>query len=283
MNVPLILSVAVGTAVGLFFLLMPSAIELLNRIGDRRRRYYSASLDELQEFEENPAYYFFLEIASMFVVGAVIHVIFGAVVLTLIGAVAGYLVPSVLIRRRVRVRHEKFDLQLPDALTSVASSVRAGLSLPQAIEEVAENLPNPIAQEFALIVRQYKTGLPLDEVLRTVQKRVNSRHFNLVCNALIINRERGGDVVHILERIEASLRELYRLEEKIRTETAGPRFEAQAMMFVPPVILLMFSIVQPELVSQLFRTPIGIVMVLFAAALMFVSFYWIQKIINEDV
>jgi tight adherence protein B len=187
------------------------------------------------------------------------------------------------VRKKIKARRDRFEYQLPDAVTSISSSVKAGLALAQAVEQVAEKMPPPVSQEFALIVRQYRMGIPLDDALRTAQQRLKSRNFNLVCNALIINRERGGDLSEILERIGTSIRELYRLEEKIRTETAGPRFEARVMLFVPPFILFLFYLAQPELVGKMFRDPIGIVLVIVSIVLIGIAYLWIEKIVNEDI
>ena len=103
-----------------------------------------------------------------------------------------------------------------------------------------------------------------------------------MCSALIVNRERGGDLPIILERIASASRELFRLEEKIRTETSGPRFEGRVMMAVPPLVLFMLFLAEPELINTMFTSPIGIAIITLATVLMTVAFVWMQKILNTE-
>lgn len=276
----LIFSILTGGSMALGCL---SLYYILSAIGVRRRLYYAERLDKLQRFDESPAQYMLMEWISAFIGAALLYFLFDAVLFGIIGGILGFLVPCDLMRRHMYARHDKLVQQLPDALLSMSSSIRAGLALSQAIEQVGDEFPAPVGQEFQLLARQNKAGVPLDDGLRSMQRRLNSRHVTLVCNALTINREHGGDITVILERIASSLRELYRLEEKIKVETAGARFQAQAMIFVPPLVLFMLSTVQPELVQKMFRSPIGIVMVLIAVTLMVVAYLWIQKILREDI
>lgn len=273
-----------GIALFLFVLSVPNAVvPLARRFFYWRRRYYAVVLDRLQEFDENPSVYVGYEFLSGIAIGAMVHMVLWAPFMSLLGFSVGYLLPGFVMSKREMNRRERLEYQLPDAMTTLASSVRAGLSLPNAIGETARKMPAPLSQEFALIHREYESGMPLNDVLKSASARLASRQFNLMSSALVINRERGGDITDILERIGASLRELYRLEQKLKTETAGARLEGIIMLFVPPVVLTMFYFAQPDLVNTLFTTPIGIVIAIIATAFMVAAYYWIQKIVNEDL
>jgi len=248
-----------------------------------RRGYYASSLEKLHDDESDPNVYVLGEVLLGLGVAGFVYLIFKTPFLSILAFPAGFFIPTILIVKKVQQQFMMFEQQLPDALISISSSVRAGLSLPQAIATNAKDLPSPVRDEFALISKQYDAGLPLDDALTRAARAIGSRNFSLVASALIINRERGGDISDILERLSASLREVFRLEEKIRTETAGARFEGRVMLAVPPFILFMLFMAEPDLVNALFASPIGIVMVLFAVSLMVVAFFWIQKILNKDV
>ncbi len=284
MNLEIVAAVLLGISLALFCIVLPETLmPVITGFSERRKEHYASNLDSLHEFRANPMHYLAMEIICACAIAAILYVIFDAFVFGIIGFAVGYLIPNVMIQRRVQDRRHQLEAQLPDALTALSSAVRAGLSLAQSMEQVAERLPPPVKQEFALISRQYAAGSPLEEALSVVQRRLQSRHFNLICSALTINLHRGGDLTEILERIATSLRELHRMEEKMRVETAGPRFEAKVMLLVPPFVLVMFYLAQPDLVGKMFHTPVGIVMVLIAAALMFIAFLWIQKILSEDI
>lgn len=282
-QVPL-LAALIGMSIALFCIASPYTVApLLRKFWRHRLRLYSDSLDSLQEFDGNPTVYVIAEILCALAAGIALYAFFQATVFGLIGLGIGFIVPGMHMRKRLQTRREKLELQFPDAITAISSSVQAGLSLPQAIEEAGDKLGAPVGQELSLISRQYKSGLPLDEALRLAQGRLKSRHFNLISSALIISRERGGDLVQVLERIAASLREIYRLEAKIRTETAGPRFEGRIMLFVPAFVLALLHFVMREAVSMMFHTLFGVVITIVAVALMVVAYLWIRRIVGEEV
>lgn len=285
MNTEILLpSFAIGMSIALLSFATPFTVwPLLLGLWNRRVQSYKDKLDFLQEFQGNPAIYVVAEIALALAGGTALYAFFRATVFGVIGFGVGAIVPSMNMKKRVQMRRERLELQLPDAITAISSSVQAGLALPSAIEEAADKLSGPIGQELSLLSRQYKTGLPLDDVLRLAQKRLKSRHFNLISSALIINRERGGDLVQILDRLGTSLREIYRLEAKIRTETAGPRFEGKVMLLVPPFVLVMLHFAMPEAVNEMFHSLLGIVITIVAALLMVVAYFWMRGIVEEEV
>lgn len=273
-----------GLGLGLLVLSLPSlAAPLVRRVTRGRHDFYNKSIQELHAFDEKVQIYIQAEVIAALLGGAMGYLLFQSVVFSLFGAAMSCLIPSLLIRNKLQQRRSNFELQLPDAITAISSSVKAGLSLVQAIEQVTTDLPAPISQEFGLIIRWHQAGMALDESLRKAQQRLCSRNFNLVCSALMVNRERGGDLSDILEHIAFAIRELYRLEEKLRVETSAPRFEAKVMMCAPLFIVGLFFLFQPDLVHQMLHHPIGIAMIIISSLLMLVAYLWIQKILNEEM
>jgi tight adherence protein B len=277
-------SLLVGVSIGFLVLAIPGVLwPILRNWLVKRREHYAHILDQLHQFDENPSVYMALEVLTATLVALPVAYVIPVPVFVVIAFVIGYILPGIYMRQRAVWRVLKIELQLPDAITALSSSVRAGLSLPQAISDAADRVAAPLGQELALMARQYENGLPLDEVLRGAQARLQSRHFNLVGSALAVNRQRGGDVTDILDRIGTSLREIYRLEEKIRVETAGPRLEGKIMVFAPVFIFAMFYLVNPQLVHDSFTSIIGIVISVVATTMIVCAFLWIQKIVSEDV
>lgn len=284
MNLSLISSVLIGTALFLSVVAVPSVIipAVITWIS-KRQAHYAQLLDRLHEFETRPGSYVVFEFAAAVLPTILVALVIPVPVFIIIAFGIGYILPSMFMHQRAVNRIRNMELQLPDAITALSSSVRAGLSLPQAIGDVSSRAEAPLGQELALMSRQYENGLTLDDVLSRAKTRLQSKHFNLVASALIVNRQRGGDVTDILDRIGSSLREIYRLEEKMRVETAGPRREGKIMVCAPFVIFAMFYYANPKLVHDSFTQPIGILISIVATALVVAAFFWIQRIVNEDV
>lgn len=283
-NAELIFPILVGLAIFLFVLAVPGSVgRLVRRYIESRKTFYSNALDQMYRFDEKWTSYAAMEAVAAVMGAALLYAVFTAPIMAVLGGVFGFAMPGFYLRTQIDQRKRRLEELLPDALIAISSSVSAGLALPDAIERTAENVPSPASEEFALMSRKYKSGLTMVDVLKDTSERLNSKYFDLVSVALSVNIERGGDLTEILERIAISLRELHRLEEKIRTETAGPRFEGRIMLFVPPFVLMLLYFVEPELVDTMFNSILGVVFIIGAAILMGMAFAIMNRIVNEEI
>ena len=128
--------------------------------------------------------------------------------------------PWYILRRLARERRFRIEDQLADSMVMFSSGIRAGLSLAQALDLLANDCPKPIRQEFAQMVGEYQLGKPLERVLEESKERLNSENFVLFAAALLASRESGGRLNETVERISRSILEMQRLERKIQSETA---------------------------------------------------------------
>jgi len=200
-----------------------------------------------------------------------------------VGAVLGAAVPMATLRVLRYRRRSKLDEQLVDGLQTLASGVRAGLNLVQALELVAENLPAPISQEFAHLVREYEYGTPIEAAMSNAAGRVELPNYRLVFSALQTHRQRGGDLGETLDRIADSVREIQRLEKRIETLTAQNRAAARWMGGMPVVILAILYMIDPYGVRMLFVDDIGKILLAGIVAMNAVGFMWIRQIVNIDI
>ena len=203
-----------------------------------------------------------------------------------LAAVFGGLVilgPGLVFQYLKRERMEKFEAQLIDALELLANSVKSGQTLIQAIDTVSQHMLPPISQEFGVMVREYDLGVAVDQVILNARQRIKSKNLTLATSALIVSREKGGNLPETLRKIADSMREIHRLEEKIKTSTAEGRKSARTMAFMPFVIGFMLYVMAPSSFSLLFTDPLGNLILLIVLVLIGVGFYWIKKIVDVPI
>ncbi len=164
-----------------------------------------------------------------------------------------------------------------------SASIRAGLSLAQALDLLAMECPKPIQQEFSQIIGEYKMGKPMERTLREAKERLRSENFALFAAALLASRESGGRLNDTVERISRSVLEMQRLERKMHTETAQARKSAVYMAIVPLLILVVYFFVDPVNSRLLFVTTLGQIVLSTAAIFNLVAYFWAVRILNADI
>ena len=165
--------------------------------------------------------------------GLAAYLLFRSVWLAIGGAVLGLVLPDLWVRQVRAMRHARFHAQLVDALFIISSSLKAGLSLIQAMEVVESEMGPPISQEFGLMVKAHRLGRTFEESLRSLNERMQSEEVNLITTALLVGRETGGDVTEIIGRLIATIREKKKLTEKTKTLTLQGRLQAYIMSALP--------------------------------------------------
>ncbi len=191
--------------------------------------------------------------------------------------------PDLVVAFLYRRRRRELDRQVPDAIQSLSNSLKAGASLVQAIGEVATGGPDPIREEFRLILEEYHLGAPLDRALDEARRRIGNGSLDLAFAVLLVGRETGGNLPQILERTAASVRELWRLEEEVRSKTAEGRLSAKILGIMPAVLLGLYALIDPGSVGSLFSHPAGIATVALAAVLTGVGMVWTWRVARMDV
>ncbi|HJT65866.1 MAG TPA: type II secretion system F family protein [Pyrinomonadaceae bacterium] len=211
-------------------------------------------------------------------------VLTGRVVFALAAAAVVFFVPTFLYRRYRHKRLERLESQLPDALNIMVSSARSGRSLPQAVAAVGEKMSGPAEEEFRLMAREYREGgMNLEGVLERAKHRVNVESFRMICSALIINSHRGGDVLHILERMSDSIRELQKLKKKLKTETAEVRAQEKIILVITPAFGLLICLFDADIPRLLFGTVPGNILLIIVLALQTLAVWWVRRIVKATI
>ena len=191
--------------------------------------------------------------------------------------------PWYLIRRLAERRRLKIEDQLADSMVTLASAVKAGLSLVQALEILAAQCLRPIQSEFQQMIGEYKLGKPLERVLMEAKERMQSENFALFAAALLAAHESGGRLNETVERIAQSVLELQRLERKVMSETAQARKSAVYMAIAPLFILVIYWFVDPVNTQLLFTKLVGQFLLGIAVLLDVMAYLWARLILRPDI
>ena len=199
-----------------------------------------------------------------------------------VGVVAAAL-PVIYARQKKFQRVRKFEQQFPDSLDMLNRALRAGLALNGAIQIVADESPDPVAQEFRVLFEENRLGLDMKEALKKLAGRVDSTELRLFVTAVILQRETGGNLAEILERAAAIIRDRFRILGDIRTLTAQARLSGFILTVLPLVMAALIYFVAPEYLKGLVVDPIGRVLIVAAVSLQVIGFLVIRRIINIKV
>jgi tight adherence protein B len=208
---------------------------------------------------------------------------FKAIGIGLFVAILAFPVPRLILRFLRKKRLAKFNEQLEDALGSISSSLKAGFSINQALESIADDNRPPISIEFRLLVQEIRLGVPLEVALDNMCKRIESDDFELVTVAIITARQTGGELTSVLERLAAVIRERLRIHRKVSALTAQGRMQAWVVGAVPFILLILMSLLTPDAMAGFFESAIGIISCIVAFILVVAGFLVIKKITSIKV
>jgi len=201
----------------------------------------------------------------------------------IVGAVAGVFLPSLYLDLLWNKRLKTLEEQIEECMIYMANSFKANPSLPEAMQDVVNSMPPPISQELSVMLREYKLGTSLDNALINLQRRVPSRNLQLAVSALLVGRSVGGNIPIILEDIGSTIRESFRLERVIDSQTAQGKLQAWVMGSAPAGVCGVFYVMDPELITPLFNSFYGYIVVAIAVFLNIIGVVLILKIIKIDV
>ena len=200
----------------------------------------------------------------------------------LLGAL-GAAVPQMVLSSRRQARRRRFDLQLPDALMLLTSALRAGYSFSLAMQTVAEELPPPLAVEFAWATGEVKLGVPLDVALGRVLARTQSPDLDLVVTAILIQLPLGGNLAEVLDAIAETIRERVRITGEVQTLTAEGRLSAGILIVLAPALALLLSLHSPDYFQPLLQSPFGHLLIGGAIAGQIVGALIIRRMVTLEV
>ena len=195
----------------------------------------------------------------------------------------GAFVPLMWLLFRRRRRIKKFASQLPNALELIGRALRAGHSLAAGFHLVSQEMSEPISKEFGRVFEEQNLGIPLDEALDDLSERIPNMDLRFFCTAVILQRQTGGDLAEILDKIGHLIRERFQIWGQIQALTGEGRLSGIVLLALPPVLFLAVWRLNPDYVRVLFTEPAGRKMLLGALVLQLLGAVVIKKIVNIKV
>lgn len=192
-------------------------------------------------------------------------------------------IPYIYLSSRKASRLKAFQEQLPDALDLMARALKAGHAFSGGLMMVAEEFPDPIGPEFAKTIDEINFGIGVNEAMKNIAERIDVPDLRFFTLAVIIQRETGGNLAEIFERIAHIIRERFKLFGKVRALSAEGKYSAIILIALPIVVAVYISIVNPPYMALLYRDPMGVKMVCVAIGLMITGAFVMRRMINIKV
>ena len=196
----------------------------------------------------------------------------------LVASAAGAIIPDLWVKEALKRRRKQFRAQLVDALFVLSSSLKAGLSLTQAFEQLESEMNPPASQEFGLMIKAHRLGLSLEESLNNLNKRMACEEMELITTAILVARETGGDLTTILSQLITTIRDRKKLHDKVSTMTLMGRVQGYIIGALPVAFALFVRMSNPQHFQVLFDYPEGRRMLAIAAVLWGVGLLLVRKL-----
>jgi tight adherence protein B len=225
------------------------------------------------------------------IIAAILVAILAFILLTAItrsflwGVVAAtlVLVGSLVFVNQVAARQRKrFENQLPDTLNLLATSLRAGYSLLQAVEAVGQEAPEPTRREFGRAMAEIRLGRPISDALSDIADRMDSQDFEWTVMAIGIQREVGGNLAEVLQTTSETMVQRNRLRREMKALTAEGRISAYVLAALPVFLFLAISVLNPDYMQPLLESTIGLVVMGGGLIFIGIGIYWMSRIVKVD-
>ncbi len=195
---------------------------------------------------------------------------------------AGFWIPLLLLRRSATKRAEMFEEQFPEAVDLLSRALRAGHALTTGLQMVGEEVPDPVGAEFRTLFEQQNYGMSLPDALRELAARVPVLDAKFFVTALLTQRETGGNLSEVLDKLASVTRERFKVKRQVRAVSAHGRITGFALAFLPLTVATILSITSPVFIRTLIDDPLGIDLIIGALVLQVIGVLIIRKIINVE-
>jgi tight adherence protein B len=207
----------------------------------------------------------------------------GSLIFGLVGAVLLAPSPYMYVKFKKWRRMSKFERQFPEAIDLMGRAIRAGHPLSSGIRMVAEEVPDPMGTEFRRVFEEQRFGLPFADALLSLADRNDLVDVRIFVTAVLIQREVGGNLAEILDKIANMIRMRFAVRRQLRTYTAQGRMSGYVLAAIPFFVGFVIYFLNPVYMKTLFQEPAGRYMILGAGILQLIGFLWIRKIVNIDI
>jgi tight adherence protein B len=258
-----------------------SVVERTVRARGQRERIV-AELDQAG-MRVRPEEWAIIQFAIVLVPGLLLFLVTGSFIGLVIGAIVGWLAARAFVRTKISRRQNAFTDQLPDTLQLLASSLRTGFSLNQALGGVVREGTEPAASEFARALTEVRIGADLEDALDGVAIRMKSQDLTWVVMAIRISREVGGNLAEVLGTTGGTMRERAELRGQVRVLSAEGRISARILTALPFIVGAALALIRPGYLKPLFTQAAGIGLLCLGALLLVLGSFWLSRLVKIKV
>lgn len=201
-----------------------------------------------------------------------------SVVLAVVFAALAPVGAKALLAIRTSRRRAHFAGQLDDTLQLISGNLRAGYGLVQALDGVARDLDEPTSEEFARVVNETRLGRELGPALELTAERMRSDDFRWAAQAIMINRETGGNLAEVLENVAGTIRERNEIRRQVHALSAEGRLSATVLSLLPVVVFAAVLLIQPTYFAIFFTTIVGVAALIVSLLLLGVGIFWMYRV-----
>jgi tight adherence protein B len=261
-----------------------SDIPVLNRVLAR-----SAHMSRLQKFlmqaevKMRAGKFLLISATCAVVVAMLIYLLTYSPLLAFLAMVGGAALPTMAVSFLRTRRFHKFEQLFPEAIDMLSRATRAGHAFPTALELIADECAQPLSGEFRQLYEQQKFGLPMRDALLNLADRVPIIDVKFFVTAVLLQRETGGNLAEILDNLSRIIRERFKILRQVRVFTAQGRLTLMLLMALPPGLVVVMLLLNPEFIKPLFTDSIGHLLLTVGIIMQTTGFFLIRKIIHIKV
>jgi tight adherence protein B len=191
--------------------------------------------------------------------------------------------PMYALKFIVKRRRKKFTAQMPDSLTTLSGSLRAGRSIGQAMDGLSRDIPDPMGRELRKVVAETRLGRSLHEALADAADRIDIPDFRWAVLAMQIQAEVGGNLAELLDQVAETMRERIRMKGEVKALTAEGRASALMLVILVPGLGLVMAAVNRDYMAPLITTSVGRIILGVSVTMITGGYFWMNKMIKIDV
>lgn len=270
------------TVGGLVYMIYPIVMQWLREREERQRSKVEGKLDDMF-ITVSSRRLMFINIAIPVILGWAAFFILGDIMIAAAAGLVGAILPLVAVKVMEKNRRRKLSVQIVDGIMVLSSSLKAGLSLMQAIESVVEEMPSPMKQEFELVIRENKMGVTLEDSLINLKNRARIDEFDLLVTAILVARDTGGDLTVTFSQLVFTIREKQKIAGRVKALCVQAKLQGIVMGILPIVFAVFVYNNRPDLFKFMVNDRLGNFLLMYAAVSEVIGIYFIRKFSKVDV
>ena len=204
-------------------------------------------------------------------------------VFAVIGGAVGYALPPWWLRKKQNDRLRAFNDELPDMLSTMIGSLRAGFSLAQSLKTVVDEMGEPIRSEMETVLKEMQYGHSMETAFQSLKERMPSEDLELMIQAILIQKQVGGNLAAILETIVGTIRDRNKIQRQLKTLTAQGKLSGIVIGSLPFALGVLIYLMEPKHIETLFHHPVGLALLGAGFLSGTIGFVLIRKVTTIEV